>query len=72
MFPCLSVRDQDLEPYRTLGKSTVPCVSVCMFLSCVIYISLEMFVNMKYMFYLHRELAVYFATNDLLCIFNDW
>jgi hypothetical protein len=72
MSPCLNVRDQDLEPYRTVGKITIPCVSVCMFLGCVIYISLEVFVNMKYMFYLHRELALYFATNDLLSIFNDW
>jgi hypothetical protein len=72
MFPCLNVRDEVVDPYRTVDKITVPCVSVCVFLGCVIDNSLEMFVNMKYMLYFHRELAVYFATNDLLCTFNDW
>jgi hypothetical protein len=72
MFPCLNVRDQDLEPYRTVGKITIPFLSVCMFLGCVMDNSLEMFVNMKYMLHFHRKLAVYFAVNDLLCIFRDW
>jgi len=71
MFPCLSVRDQVSDAYRTVDKIIVPFVSVCMFLGCVIHNSVEMFVNMKYMLYFHRELAVYFATNYLLCIFND-
>jgi hypothetical protein len=72
MFPCLNVRDQDLEPYRTVGKITVPFVSVYMFLGCVMDNSQEIFVNMKYMLHFHRKLAVYFAFNDLLCIFHDW
>jgi hypothetical protein len=55
----LNVADQNLDPCRTGGKIIVPCVSLCMFLGCVIDISLEMFVNMKYMFYFHRELPVY-------------